>query len=262
MTHGLESIPGLDLYWKTSERMDEVADDSIQSVVTSPPYWNLKDYGHENQIGTADQSYEEYHDRLQSVWAECYDKLRADGTMWVVVDTVMERGDLQLLPYHVARRAEEVGFHLQDLVVWYKPTAIAGMTDRNIVNKKEYIVYLSKERDCQFFDDNGQENGIEDPAITGNGALGNLWRHPIKRGTAGQNVLHKAPYPTSLIRRIIELSTAPGATVLDPFLGSGTTAYSALKLDRDCIGYEINPEFAETIEDRLGDLKQRSISEF
>ena len=257
----LSSFDGFEIHWESSEDMSAVKDNSVQSVITSPPYWDLKDYGHENQIGTADESYDHYHDRLASVWNECYDVLRDDGTMWVVVDTVMERGDLQLLPYHIAQRAEEIGFILQDMVTWYKPTAIAGMTDRNVVNKKEYIVYLSKQKDHKFRESE-TGNGPEDPAIADDRRLGNLWRYPVKRGTAGQNVLHKAPFPIPLINRITKLSTESDDTILDPFLGSGTTAISALDLDRKCIGYELNREFEQVIAERLESLRQQSLADF
>ena len=264
MNTTLDRIEGLDVYWQTSEDMEPVDDESVQAVVTSPPYWDLKDYQHEDQIGTADESYNHYHNRMTRVWSECYDALRPDGTMWIVVDTIMDRGDLTLLPYHIVKRCEDLGFVLQDLVTWYKPTAIAGMTDRNVVNKKEYVVYLSKNKKHTFYNDKDGENGKEDPAVAEKGAstLGNVWRHPVKRGTVGQNVLHKAPYPKSLINRIIRLSTQPEDTVLDPFLGSGTTAYSALNLDRECIGFELNRDFEPVIKDRLQALQQRSITEF
>lgn len=258
----LEAPSGLDIHWTSSEKMSDVEDGSVQSVITSPPYWNLKDYGHEGQIGTADESYDAYHDRLRTVWSECYDKLRSDGTMWVVVDTIMEEGDMQLLPLHVAEHAQSEGFHLQDFIVWHKPTAIAGMTDRNVVNKKEYIVYLSKREEHEFRMDTKNENGAEDPAIADDKRLGNLWRFPVKRGTAGRNVLHKAPYPTVLIDRIIRCSTELHDTILDPFLGSGTTAYSSLTLGRKCIGYEINREFENTIRERLSALQQSTLNEY
>lgn len=257
----IESFDGLDIHWQSSEDMDGVESESVQSVITSPPYWDLKDYNHENQIGTADESYEHYHDRMQAVWKECHDVLRDDGTMWIVVDTVMEQGDLQLLPYHIAQRAEEAGFLIQDLVTWYKPTAIAGMTDRNVVNKKEYVVYLSKNRDHAFYGEN-TGNGTEDPAVTDDYRLGNVWRFPVKRGTAGQNVLHKAPYPQALTDRIVKLSTQLGETVLDPFLGSGTTALSALEHNRQCIGFELNQEFEDVISERLDSIQQKSLTEF
>lgn len=257
----LDAFDGLEVFWSSSEDMDAVEDGSVQSVITSPPYWDLKDYGHDDQIGTSDESYELYHDRMQRVWQECYDALSEDGTMWVVVDTVMDRGDLQLLPYHIAERAEECGFVLQDMVTWYKPTAIAGMSKRNVVNKKEYVVYLSKSKEHKFREERGS-NGSEDPAVEEGHRLGNLWRHPVKRGSVGTNVLHKAPYPISLINRIVEVSTDAGDTVLDPFFGSGTTAYSALDLGRRCIGFELNEEFREVIEERLAPVQQRSLTEF
>jgi site-specific DNA-methyltransferase (adenine-specific) len=257
----IDGIDDLEVYWDTSERMDRINDGTVQSVVTSPPYWNLKDYGHDDQIGTADESYEKYHSRMEAVWSECYDVLKSDGTMWIVVDTVMENGDLKLLPRDIAERAEDIGFILQDLITWYKPTAIAGMTDRNVVNKKEYILYLSKSEDRKFRKETG-ENGAEDPAIAEEHGFGNLWRHPVKRGTAGQNVLHKAPFPISLANRLISVSTDQGDLVLDPFFGSGTTAISALDLGRRCVGYELNEEFESVITERLKSLQQRSLAEF
>jgi site-specific DNA-methyltransferase (adenine-specific) len=257
----LNEFPRLDVYWESSEDMSKVNDGSVQSVITSPPYWDLKDYGHEDQIGTSDESYEHYHERMNKVWSECYDILRDDGTMWIVVDTVMERGDLQLLPYHIAERAENIGFILQDMIVWHKPTAIAGMTARNVVNKKEYVVYLSKNIEHKFNSDN-VNNGLEDPAVSEKNPLGNIWRHPVKRGSVGNNVLHKAPYPTSLINRIVRLSSDENDTVLDPFFGSGTTAKSALNLNRKCIGYELNKDFENIIADRLSELKQQSLTDF
>ena len=257
----LESYTRLEVHWGSSEDMDAVEDSSIQSVICSPPYWDLKDYGHDEQIGTSDESYDRYHDRMQKVWGECYDKLTDDGTMWIVVDTVMNRGNLKLLPYHIAERAEEVGFVLQDIITWYKPTAIAGMTERNIVNKKEYVVYLSKNKEHKFREGYGKR-GIEDPAVEDGHRLGNMWRHPVKRGSVGTNVLHKAPYPISLINRLVQVSTDEGDVVLDPFFGSGTTAYAGLKLGRKCIGYELNEEFESVIQERLAPIQQRSLAEF
>lgn len=263
MNQPLSAYDGFEPHFgETSESMDAVNDESVQTVITSPPYWDLKDYGHDDQIGQADQDYEQYLDRLATVWQECYDALRPDGSMWIVVDSVMDRGDLKLIPYDIAQRCEEIGFELQDVIVWYKPTSIAGMTDRNVVNKKEYIIYLAKESAPKFRSIVDTEHGEEDPANGKHEQLGNLWRQPVKRGTAGQNVLHKAPYPVGLIDRIVRLATDPGDTVLDPFLGSGTTAYSALRHGRRCIGYEINPEFKSAVADRLANLTQQKLTDY
>jgi site-specific DNA-methyltransferase (adenine-specific) len=252
---------GMTVHWQTSEDMS-VVDVDVSSIITSPPYWNLKDYGHEDQIGTSDESYESYLERMKTVWEECYNVLSDDGSMWVVVDTVMDNGDLQLLPNHVAEDAQNVGFRLEDMIVWYKPTAIAGMTDRNVVNKKEYIVYLSKSEKHELKYEQ-VPNGLEDPAVSDDSdQLGNIWRFPVKRGSVGQNVLHKAPYPIALTDRIVNISTDEGDVVLDPFLGSGTTAYSALSHGRNCIGFELNKEFEDVISDRLSDLSQSTLQEW
>lgn len=77
----------------------------------------------------------------------------------------------------------------------------------------------------------------------------------MKRGSLGGNVLHKAPFPLSLVKRMIRLSSDPGDTVLDPFLGSGTTAEAALELDRAICGYEINDEFESIVSQRIQDLE-------
>lgn len=257
----IESFQGLEVNWSSSEEMDATENDSVQSVITSPPYWDLKDYGHEQQIGTSDESYDEYHERMQTVWEQCYNVLKESGTMWVVVDTVMDRGDLQLLPYHIAQRAEEIGFTLQDIITWHKPTAIAGMSNRNVVNKKEYILYLSKSDEPKFSTDEISYDKA-DPACSDEHRLGNLWRFPVKRGSVGKSVLHKAPYPEALADRLVKISTDRGDTVIDPFLGSGTTAYSALNSGRKCIGYEINDEFDDVIAERLAPLNQQSLTEF
>lgn len=252
-------LDDLEVYFQSAEDMYDIEDGSVQSIITSPPYWNLKDYGHEDEIGAADESYEHYHERMKRVWKECYNALAPNGTMWVVVDTVVNRGDLRLLPQHIANNATDLGFNHWDNIVWYKPTSIAGMSPRNIVNKHEYIIALSKNSDFKLNPELEADNGVEDPAVLESGPLGNIFRHPVKRGTIGQNVLHKAPYPSSLIERIIRLSTDPGDRILDPFLGSGTTAEAAIDLGRECVGYEINPEFRDLIKERVS---QHLLSEY
>jgi len=131
------------------------------------------------------------------------------------------------------------------------------MNPNILANKKEYILVLSKSDNVKFNPDIELENDIEDPAISENTPqLGNLWRFPVKRGSLGSNILHKAPFPTELAKRIIRISTDPGDFVLDPFLGSGTTAQAALELGRQVYGYEINEDFKQTIEDRISEINK------
>ena len=240
------------LYWQSSEDMSEIDDQSIQTTITSPPYFDLKDYGHYDEIGSADNSYEVYLTRLRRVWSECYKKTTEGGTLWIVADTTMsEDGKIRLLPQDIADQATEAGFSHLETIVWYKPTSLARMNPKLLANKKEYIMVFSKGDNPKLETTISRDNGKEDPAISTNEPLGDLWRFPVKRGSLGGNVLHKAPFPKGLVKRMIKLSTDSGDTVLDPFLGSGTTAQVAIELDRDIYGYEINEEFKPVINERI-----------
>ncbi len=163
-------------------RISGVLDTPVQSVITSPPYWDLKDYGHDNQIGKGDESYQKYLNRIENVLEGCYQNLRESGTIWLVADSFVQRGDTKLLPYHLTQKAQEVGFHLQNVIVWYKPTAIGGYNDRTVVNKKEYVLFLSKNIDYDLFIEQDEGSGLEDPANAAEERLNNVWRHPIKTG--------------------------------------------------------------------------------
>lgn len=218
----------------SSERMTKVRDGTVQAVACSPPYWRLKDYGHADQIGRG-ESYERYHERMDAVWRECRRTLRDDGTMWIVVDKVWEGGDLVHIPLHIAQRCQRIGFALQDMIVWNKPTAIAGMTPRKSVNKHETIVVLSKSRGGAKLSAEGHD----------------LWRVVVKAGSIRRTPEHEAPYPEELIARIVAASTDEGDLVLDPFLGSGTTMKVAVGMGRRCVGYEINEAFKPMIEARV-----------
>lgn len=243
------------LYWQSSEDMSKISDNSIQATITSPPYFDLKDYGHYDEIGSADTSYEIYLNRLRRVWNECYKKTVEGGTLWIVADTTMsDDGNIRLLPQDIADQATEAGFSHIETIVWYKPTSLARMNPKLLANKKEYIMLLSKGYDSKLETTITGDNGKEDPAISMHESLGDLWRFPVKRGSLGGNVLHKAPFPKGLVKRMIKLSTDPGDTVLDPFLGSGTTAEVAINLGRDIYGYEINKEFKPIVKERIDAL--------
>jgi DNA modification methylase len=237
------------IYFKTSEKMEEILDEQVQAVVTSPPYWNLKDYSHYAQIGRG-ETYKRYHERLNKIWKECNRTLMHNGTLWIVVDKIFWKGELLNIPFDIVRNCREIGFYLKDIIVWNKPTSIAGMNPRNIVNKYETVLFFAKSRDKIKLKNLPDDAKQPDTTIDGK-MLTNLWRFPVKAGSIRKTPDHEAPYPEELISRIIRISTDKGDLVLDPFLGSGTTLKAALELGRHCIGYEINEEFANVIAERL-----------
>jgi DNA modification methylase len=235
-----------EVYFQSSESMAQIADGSVQAAICSPPYWNVKDYGHDAQFGYG-QTYEKYLDSIDKVWKECYRVLKGNGTLWIVVDKVTRRRIMRNIPYDIALRCISMGFFLQDLIIWNKPSAIGGMNPRNFVNKYETVILLSKvPRRFKFRPQS--LGGGKSPDFNSSKALTNLWRIPVRAGNLWSNSGHKAPFPDALADRLVKLSTDPGDLVLDPFLGSGTTMLAALGLNRPCIGYEINPEFKAFIE--------------
>ena len=236
------------VYFKTSEKMEEISGD-VQAVITSPPYWNLKNYNHHQQIGKG-ETYEKYHSRLNNVWTECKRVMKDSGTLWIVIDKIFCKGELLNIPYDIAKNCKEIGFTLKDIIVWNKPTAIAGLNPRNILNKYETVLFFSKSRDKLKL--NNVSINVKPPDSTKDGkTLTNFWRFPVKAGSIRKTPIHEAPYPEELVSRIIQISTDKGDLLLDPFLGSGTTLKTALELGRRCFAYEINEEFADVIAERL-----------
>lgn len=229
--------------------MGEILGEKVQAVVTSPPYWNLKDYNHHQQIGHG-EGYERYHKRLNDVWKECKRVLRSDGTLWIVIDKVYWKGELLNIPFDIVKNCKKIGLFLKEIVVWNKPTAIAGMNSRNMVNKYETVLLFSKSRD-EIKLKNSLDDAKSSDMTTKGKVLTNLWRFPVKAGSIRKTPAHEAPYPEELINLIIRVSTDKGDLILDPFLGSGTTLKTALELGRRCIAYEINEEFADIIAERL-----------
>ena len=244
------------IHFRTSEKMAEVGNETIQAVVTSPPYWNLKDYKHADQIGFG-QSYEKYHQRLDCVWSECKRVMKPDGTLWIVIDKITQHDRIVHIPYDIVQRCRELGFYVQDMIVWNKPTAIAGMSPNNLVNKYENVIFLSKSKDFKV---NLSPRSNIAPDYAKDGRMSDIWRFPVKAGSIRKTYAHEAPYPEELIQRIVRLSTDENDTILDPFLGSGTTMKVALDLNRKAVGYEINPDYLPVIAERFRKLESPSLT--
>ena len=229
----------------TSEKMALIEDKTVKVVVTSPPYWNLKDYFKKGQIGQ--ESYDTYLLRMRSVWQQCYDKLQDEGSLWININIRVSNDNVILIPRDFVAMCKEIGFYYKGIIVWHKSSGIPT-GDKNIVDRHEYVLVFSK--NCRFDLDQQSLRSYSDyynSAMNG----GAIWNINRKAGSVGKKYIHPAIYPNELVSRIISVASSASDTILDPFLGSGTTLISSLLNGRNCIGYEFNEGFRELIVSRL-----------
>ena len=245
------------IYINSSEEMNEVDDASVQVIVTSPPYWGMRDYGVSGQIGF-DESYSKYLDRLKTVGKECYRVLKMNGSLWININKRFIGGNILLFPEDVIEKMRDIGFYLKEIVIWHKPVFVPGTGPKNFADRHEYILFFTKSKDNYLLKAAGFRQSeyinLENDKVT------NVWRMYRKIGNIGKSlqvmikdrkIKHTAVYPKELVRRIILLCSNKGDVILDPFAGSGTTAVVANHLGRKWICYEINPDYKEIINWRL-----------
>jgi len=240
-----------------------LADKSIGLIITSPPYWQLKDYGDDNQIGFND-SYETYINHLNLVWQECYRVLQDGCRLCVNIGDQFARsvyyGRYKVIPIHseIIRFCETIGFDFMGQIIWQKTTttnttggaSIMGSFPypRNGVVKLdfEYILLFKKQGDAKK-PTQEQKDSAKMTAEEWNKYFTGHWTFPgVKQDR------HLAMFPEELPYRLIKMFSFPGETVLDPFAGSGTTARAAKNLERNSISYEINSDFIPLIENKIG----------
>lgn len=231
--------------FKSSENMTDVTDSSVKLAVTSPPYWNLKDYFKEGQIGQ--ESYEVYLERMKAVWTQCYNKLSETGSLWININIRVQSGKVITIPHDFVKMCRDIGFFYKGIVIWHKSSGIPT-GEKNIVDRHEYVLIFSKSEDfvvdrtvfASYADyKNDQMNG------------GAFWNINRKAGSVGKKYIHPAIYPNDLVTRIVKVTTIAGDTILDPFLGSGTSIIAAEQCNRKCIGYEFNEGFEELMNSRF-----------
>ncbi len=233
------------VFFNTSEDMGNIKNGTVKLVVTSPPYWDLKDYFKEDQIGKED--YKTYSERMYKVWNECYNKLQIDGSMWININVRVRNNEPIYLPKLFIEQCKKIGFKFKGILIWHKSSGIPTNA-KNIVDRHEYVLIFTK----------SEANGIKSFYINKyddyknnklNGGL--IWNINRKAGSVGKKTIHPAIYPTELVNRIIDISTAENDIVLDPFLGSGTSLIAALNNNRNFIGYEFNEGFQELMDNRF-----------
>lgn len=316
------------LFIGSCEDMSAIPDGAVQCCVTSPPYYGLRDYGIEGQIGLEGRL-EDYLGRLLTVFAEVHRVLRDDGTLWLnigdsyagswgaqgrtngagtavgspfnhslISKTQIESAprrttntgsirtaglkpkDLIGIPWRLALALQAEGWWLRDAIVWHKPNPMPSSVTDRCTPAYEMVFMLTKSE--RYFADmdavrqpisqgtilrqvnqsdriesqvgsiranggakiNGPMKAVGDPIAGAN--LRNVWTIP----TTPYSDAHFATFPIELPSRCIRIGSKPGDLILDPFMGSGTTAEAAEALGRQWVGYELNPEYAALISKR------------
>ena len=249
-----------------ARRMSLVPDHSVHLVVTSPPYWTLQVYpARVGQLGHV-TDYERFLESLDEVWRECYRALVPGGRMCVVVgDVNLSRrrcGRHQVVPLHadIAVRCRAIGFDYLAPIFWYKIANLRTEVQRPgswflgkpfepngiVKNDVEYILLFRKGGEYRHpTDEQRVRSRIPKELYL-------KWFRQIWDDVNGQaRVRHPAPFPLEIPFRLIHMFSFAGDTVLDPFLGTGTTTLAAIRAGRSSIGYEIEPAYVELVRRRL-----------
>ena len=245
-----------------SRKMVEVKDNSIQLVVTSPPYWSIKNYGVGNQIGYG-QNLHEYLKDLYRVWKECFRVLKPGRRLCINIGDQFARsiiyGRYKVIPLHaeLIAQCEDIGFDYMGSIIWQKKTTMNTTGGANVMGSYPYPPNGMIEIDYEhilIFKKPGESDTIPKEIKKESKLTKEEWKEYFYGhwyfGGARQ-IDHQAMFPDELPRRLIKMFTFVGETVLDPFLGSGTTAKVALELNRNAIGYEINEKFLEVIKKKV-----------
>ena len=252
--------------------LQDFPEQHFQTVVTSPPYWGLRDYGIDGQIG-AEMKVTDYIDDLVKLFREVRRTLRDDGTLWLNIGDSYTSGgrtwrdkdaknkgramsyraptpeglkpkDLIGVPWKIAFAMQEDGWYLRTDIVWNKPNCQPESVKDRPTRSHEYVFLFSKS-ERYFFD----RDAIMEPAADGKKAKNR--RTVWNINTEPYPGSHFAVYPRALVRLCVSAGSKLDDHVLDPFFGSGTTGVVCNELGRDCTGIELSEEYADLARQRL-----------
>ncbi|HEY7824122.1 MAG TPA: site-specific DNA-methyltransferase [Acidimicrobiia bacterium] len=254
-------------------------DGCVRTVVTSPPYWGLRDYGHDGQIGL-EQTPDEYVAEMVGVFREVRRVLADDGTVWLNLgDSYGSGKQLVGIPWRVAFALQADGWYLRQDIIWAKPNPMPESVTDRCTKAHEYVFLLTKQPRYYY-----DHEAVSEPAVCISGTV----RFSNRRAVGGMKVVatgnegrrsneqdarkstrnrrsvwtvttkpfkgaHFAVMPEALVEPCVLAGSAVGDTVLDPFSGSGTVGVVALRHSRNYIGCELNPDYAALSEARIRD---------
>ena len=253
--------------------LPKLASQTFRCCVTSPPYWGLRDYDVEGQIG-AEEDLASYVDRLVKVFREVRRTLTDDGTLWLNIGDSYTSGnrrwratdrknpatpmsyrpptpdglkpkDLVGVPWRIAFALQDDGWYLRSDIIWHKPNAQPESVKDRPTRAHEYLFLLSKSEQYYYDHLAVQERTLDDEGRRNRRTVWSI-------NTEAYPEAHFATFPSSLVDPCVLAGSESGDVVLDPFFGSGTVGSVCLNRTRRFVGIELNPEYVEIAERRLG----------
>lgn len=272
--------------------LNELTEGCVDTIVTSPPYFQQRDYEDERQVGL-EPSQSAYVQSLVHILNECRRVLSDNGTLWLNIGDKYKDGRLLGMPWRVAFALEEAGWILRSDVIWHKPNAMPHSVKTRPTTDHEYLFLFSKSATYYYDGD-----AIREPHVTftenskmrgGRNHFGKRDSTPEKGKNSGNSNLHDARwdqafhpkgrnkrtvwsvplgkfrdahfavFPPKLIEPCILAGSPTGGVVLDPFFGAGTVGFVATELGRQYIGVELNPNYVEIARKRLANVQVRLV---
>jgi len=246
-----------------SRRMAEVLDKSVHLIITSPPYWQIKDYGVENQIGFND-SYEDYINNLNLIWSECFRVLHDGCRLCINIGDQFARSvyysRYKVVPIHteIIKFCETIGFDYMGAIIWQKPTTMNTTGGATVMGSFPYPRNGIIKIDYEFiliFRKAGSSPKVSRDVEEMSKLSKKEWNEYFSghwKINGERQVGHLAMFPIEIPKRLIKMFSFVGDTILDPFLGSGTTMLASKNLNRNSVGYELNKNFLSIIKEKVG----------
>jgi site-specific DNA-methyltransferase (adenine-specific) len=247
-----------------SRHLDWIPDESVHLVATSPPYWTLKEYpSNPDQLGLI-EDYDRFHDELDKVWRHCFRVLVPGGRLVCVVgDVCLSRrrhGRHMVMPMHadIVVRARKIGFDNLSPIFWYKiANANYEVENGSSFLGKPYEPNAIIKNDVEFILMLRKPGGYRQPSEEQRKASRlskeehQEWFQQIWNLNGESTRYHPAPYPLELAYRLVRMFSFTGDTVLDPFMGTGTSLLAAARCGRNSIGVETEPAYVKMAKERL-----------
>ena len=251
-------------YQKSSDDMSELSDGEVQTIFTSPPYWNKRQYSEEKGLGNEKTS-EEFVVNLSDHLRDCKRVLSERGSFFLNMGDTFFNGNLQNVPHRVILKLQEQGWILRNTIIWSKTNPKPSSSKSNLTPSYEYIFHLTKSMEYDYYPTltelsdktkpslpprhrsiEGNYSGSVSPYIPSvkGKNMGDYWNEDIVRTAVANQKLqlegeHPAPFPEQIVILPVLQTSKEGELILDPFMGSGTVGRVCDTLSRKFVGYDV-----------------------